>query len=116
MSARYFGNGLAVLTTVLAWAFVALYHLSSPWWRSEAGRNLMSMMGVIGAVMTLSMVRIVAGAGLDTGWFVWLRTLVFAAVPVVIGWRLWMLWRVQYQGRSWAEIRGHRRRSTKERQ
>lgn len=109
-SQQYVGNGLAVLTTLLAWLFVILYHVASPWWRSEAGRNLMSMMFVIAAVLSLSTVRIVAGAGADTGWFVWLRTLVFAAVPVVIGWRLWMLWRVQFRGRTWAQIRGHRRR------
>lgn len=103
------GNTLVVLTTALAWLFVVLYHLAAPWWRSEAGRNLMSMMGVIAAVLSLSTVRIVAGAGIDAPWFIWLRTAVFAATPVVIAWRTWMLWRVQYRGRTWSEIRGRRR-------
>lgn len=102
------GNGLLILTTVMAWLFVLLYHLSAPWWRSEAGRNLMSMMAVIAAVLSLSAGRIIADASED--WFVWLRTAVFAATPVVIGWRTWMLWRVQYKGRSWAEIRGRSRK------
>lgn len=108
-SQQIVGNGLVVLTTVLAWLFVVLYHLSSPWWRSEAGRNLMSMMAVIAAVLSLSAVRIVIGADSDTPWFIWLRVLTFAATPLVIGWRVWMLWRVQFRGRRWAEIRGRRR-------
>lgn len=105
------GNGLLILTTVLAWLFVVMYHLSAPWWRSEAGRNLMSMMAVIAAVLSLSAVRIAAGAGVDEGWFVWLRTGVFAGTPFVIGWRTWMLWRVQYKGRTWAQIRGRSRKA-----
>lgn len=104
------GNALIVLADVLAWLFVVLYHLSSPWWRSEAGRHLMSMMAVLAAVLSLSTVRIVAGAGVDTGWFVWLRIAVFAGTPVVFGWRVWMLWRLQFRGRTWAEIRGARKK------
>jgi hypothetical protein len=104
------GNVLVALSAGFAVAFVALYHLSSPWWRSEAGRHVMSFMGIIGAVLILTLIRIVAGAKVDAHWpwFTWLRVVVFAGVPGVIAWRLWMLWRLQYRGRTWAQVRGHR--------
>lgn len=100
------GNALAIVTALIAWLFVLAYHLSSPWWASEAGRNIMALVGVIAAVLTLAVVRI---AGVDSAWFQALRTGVFAATPIVLGHRLWMLWRVQFRGRTWAEIRGHRK-------
>lgn len=103
------GNVLVIVSTLLALAIVVLYHLSSPWRRSEAGRHLMTFTAVIAVVLLLTAIRVVAGAGLDTPWFQWVRTVVFVGVPIVLAWRLAILWRAQFRGRSWAEIRGRRR-------
>lgn len=111
-SAWFFGNALLHLTTAEAWLFIVLYHLSAPWWRTEAGRHVMAFMGALAAVLTLSSLRLLTGPPAQPAavtWFTWLRIIVFATIPVVVGWRLWMLWRAQYRGRTWAEIRGRRR-------
>lgn len=106
------GNGLLHLSTVEAWLFIGMYHLSSPWWKSEAGRHVMTFMGVIAAVLTLSSVRVATGAppsAEPVTWVTWVRVLVFAGVPAVIGWRIAILWRAQFRGRTWAQIRGQRK-------
>jgi hypothetical protein len=90
---RLVGNVLLGISTVEAITFCLLYHLSSTWWRTEAGRHLMAFTAVIAAVLSLVMVRIVIGA--DPPWFAWLRVAVFGLVPWVLGWRLWLLWRAQ---------------------
>jgi hypothetical protein len=110
-AALFIGNVLVHLTTLLAWAFIVLYHLSAPWWRTEAGKHVMAFMAALAAVLTLSSLRLATGAPAQTEpvtWFTWLRVLVFASVPAVIGWRVAILWRAQYRGRRWAEIRGRR--------
>ena len=89
------GNIVVTIAAVLGWIFVVQYHLSAPWWRSEMGRHMMTYSAVVAAVLTLSVVRIVGGAGLDTPWFVLLRLIVFCGVPVAIGWRIVILWRAQ---------------------
>lgn len=95
------GNIMVVVTTVLAWAFVVLYHVKAPWWRSEIGRHVMTYSTVVAAVLTLATVRLFSGASLDdTPWFAALRLVVFAGVPAAIGWRIAILWRVQRRNRS----------------
>lgn len=89
------GNALVVITAVLAWTFVVLYHVLAPWWRSEIGRNLMTLAASMALVLTLSIVRMIGGASLDTPWFQVVRLAVFAGVPVALGWRTVILIRVQ---------------------
>jgi hypothetical protein len=93
---RLIGNALIVLSAIEALAFVAMYSVVARWWRSEVGRNIMALMGVIAAVLVLSTIRIIFG---DNSWFAWLRLGVFAGVPVVLARRLWLLWRVQVRDR-----------------
>lgn len=99
MTLLWIGNALVVVTTGLAWAFVVLYHLWAPWWRSEVGRHVMTYSTVVAAVLTLSLVRLIGGASLETTWFQILRLIVFAGVPAAIGWRIAILWRVQRRSR-----------------
>jgi hypothetical protein len=89
------GNALVVLTAVLAWAFCVLYHFLAPWWRSTMGRNVMTYGLVVAAVLSLSVVRLAFGAAVDTPWFSVLRLVVFAGVPLAIGWRIAILVRLQ---------------------
>lgn len=92
---RYLGNGLILLSAVFATSFVVLYWVTAPWWRSPMGRNVQALMFVIALVLDLSVVRIFVPGSVDLLWFNILRLIVFAFVPVVLGWRLWLLWRVQ---------------------
>jgi hypothetical protein len=91
------GNALIVLTTILAWTFCILYHAMAPWWRSQMGRNVMTYGLVVAAVLSLSVVRVAFDAVVETPWFSILRLVLFAGVPVAIGWRIAILLRVQRQ-------------------
>lgn len=92
------GDALVVFTAALAWAFVIMYHWMAPWWRSQVGWHVMTYSAVVAAVLTLSVVRMIGGASLDTPWFAVVRLVVFAGVPLAIGWRIAILWRAQRRG------------------
>jgi hypothetical protein len=92
---RVVGNVLLAASGLFATAFVVLYSVTARWWRSPMGRNVMSLMFVIGAVLDLSVIRIFVPGSVDLLWFNILRLVVFAFVPVVLGWRLWLLIKVQ---------------------
>lgn len=84
------GNVLVFVSTAEVLAFLVLYHLSTggDWRHSPAGRHLMAYSAAIAAVLVLASARIAVG---DSPWFQSLRTVVFAGIPVVFGWRLWLL-------------------------
>jgi len=84
---------LVMLAAIEALTFTALYHLSTggAWARDSMGRHVMAFVAVDGAVLTLTVVRIVGGVSVETPWFNWLRLFVFAGVPWVLGWRLVIL-------------------------
>jgi len=96
------GNVELVATFVLALAFVVTYAITVRWWVGRAGRNVMALMAVIVAVVGLSIVRIFWTNSASCtctsapAWFIWLRVSVFALVPIVIGWRLYLLVHVQF--------------------
>jgi hypothetical protein len=103
---RHVGNALLLLSALLATGFVVLYLFVARWWASEAGRHLMAFNTVIAVVLWLSVIRVFVPGSANVAWFAWLRTGVFAFVPVVLGWRLWMLVRVQVLDRRY-ERRGY---------
>jgi hypothetical protein len=103
---RHVGNVLLLLSALLATGFVVLYLFVARWWASEAGRHLMAFNTVIAVVLWLSVIRVFVPGSANVAWFAWLRTGVFAFVPVVLGWRLWMLVRVQVLDRRY-ERRGY---------
>lgn len=99
-SVQLISDVLLISSALLANLFVVLYHLLTPWWRTDVGRNLQVFMIITAALLDLSAIRLAGDASLDTGWFVWIRLGVFACLPVVIGWRIWILIRLQYQARK----------------
>jgi hypothetical protein len=93
------GSVLLVVCAAEATAFVVLYAITARWWTSEFGRHVMALMFVLMLVLDLSVVRVYAGVSLEVPWFAALRLIVFALVPIVLGQRLWLLWKVQVRDR-----------------
>lgn len=92
------GNVLVLVAAAIATASVVVHAtVTPPWWSSAIGRHLMAYMAAMAAVLLMSSARIIAGATLDAPWYVILRTVVFAAVPLAMGWRLW----IQMQLHRW---------------
>ena len=86
---------------LLYWAALAaiasvIYHLTGPWWTSPMGRHLGAYMGALAAVLGLVAVRNLWGP--FPGYPV-LRTVVFAAVPIVMTRQLWLQIRARRPGR-----------------
>src|SRR5947207_4424567 len=86
------GDVALVSTFLLCLAFVLVYAITSRWWQYEAGRNMMAFMAALAAVTGLATLRLVYPGGEV---FLWLRVAVFAFVPALVAWRLWMLIRIQ---------------------
>jgi N-acetylglutamate synthase-like GNAT family acetyltransferase len=83
------GSVLAVGLALVLTASVVMHSIvDPPWWQTAISRHLMAYMASFAAVMDLTAVRILTGSGLDSPWFGWLRTVVFATAPVVAAWRL----------------------------
>ncbi len=93
------GNVLLMLTAALAGAIVLVY-ATTRWWETAAGRNVMAFMACVAAVTGLHVLRLWYVGGLV---FLWLRVAVFALVPLVLAWRLWMLIRAQFLDTSWTD-------------
>ncbi len=83
------GSVLAVVLAVILTASVVMHSIvDPPWWRTAISRHLMAYMASFAAVTDLVAIRILTGSGMDSTWFAWLRTIVFATAPVVAAWRL----------------------------
>lgn len=87
------GTVLVVVSALLAWAVCVVYHLSARWWEREVGRHVMTFTATLAVVLTLWAVGAVAPAR-DTWWEV-LRLVAFTGVPLSLGWRLWIVYRLQ---------------------
>lgn len=90
------GNVLIFACAVGATLSVLVYRLV-PWRGTEWGRHLMAYMVSIAAVLDLSCLRILFG---DSAWFQLVRLAVFASMPFVIWWRLWLLVKAQMEDRQ----------------
>lgn len=88
------GIALVMVSAVLAWAFCVGYHLSARWWRSEAGRHVMTFTAALGVVLSLWSVGALLSPERGPWWDV-VRLIAFTGVPASLAWRLWMLWRLQ---------------------
>ena len=91
------GNILIVICAGLATAICALYHLSARWWESEPGRHIMSFTAVIALLLWLWTIG--AFFDRDATWFQALRLVAFFGLPWVLGWRLWLLYKIQIRPR-----------------
>lgn len=92
---RFLGNLLLYTSALAAIGCALVYGLLAPWWRSEEGRHLFSFQVVVAAVLSLSVVRVLFDPDGSVAWFAWLRLVVFALVPIVLAWRLWLIIRAQ---------------------
>jgi len=101
VSPVFIGSVLVIVSAVMALTFIIGYHVSSNglWRRDPIGRHVMAFVTADFLVFALAAVRFIAGASLDTGWFAWVRVVVFMAIPWTIGWRLLILWRLYRQNR-----------------
>jgi hypothetical protein len=101
----------AVAAAVAAAAFVVLFALRSRWRSSAMGRHLMGFMAVTALVLTLTVVVRVTGQRPDAavcqrvvpipGW-PWIRVAMWAAIDVILWWRLILLVRAQHQEQATA--------------
>ena len=83
----------AAIATVGLVGFVSL----ARFWRSRGGWHVFWYMLVIAVVLDLVLVRLVFG---DSPWFAWLRAGIFAfGMPLVLGWRLWIIFDLQLRRR-----------------
>lgn len=94
---RLIGSGLLFLTFAEAALFVTVYSVTAAWWRTPIGRHLAAFVAVLGLVLLLAGIRIIAGG--ETLWFAWLRLITFAALPVLLGQRIWLLVHAQVEER-----------------
>jgi hypothetical protein len=89
------GSTLLIASALLSLACVAAQALLARWWETPAGRHVMAFQGVLAAVLTLWALRVWIP---DSGLIITLRSLAFACLPVVLGWRLALIirtWRAK---------------------
>lgn len=91
------GTALVFVSAALAWAFCIGYHLSARWWESRAGRHLMTFTGALAVVLTLWAVGAVTPT--KGPWWEVTRLVAFTGIPASLGWRLWLLYRLQIRPR-----------------
>lgn len=71
--------------TAVTVAFSLLYLLFAPWWKTTAGRNIMSVMGSV-ALAFGYFCWAIASDGIPPGFDV-MRALLFMGIAAAIGWR-----------------------------
>lgn len=95
MSTQTIGNVLLILAAIPAVSSVVVF-----WpvvsWRSTWGRHLMAYMIALAIPLVLGCVRLVVG---DSVGFQQLRTGSFAAVVIVLWWRLALVVRARWEGK-----------------
>lgn len=79
--------------TAIAWAFVLVYAITAPWYRSEEGSHLMSFTGFLAVVMAYF---VIAGAlSTNVPQFPLPRLIVWVCVVLLMAWRFSILVRWQ---------------------
>jgi hypothetical protein len=89
------GTVLVLVSALLAIACVVAQALLARWWETPGGRHVMAFQGVLAACLSLWALRLAVP---DGEWFVALRLVSFALVPVVLAWRLTIIirtWRAR---------------------
>ncbi len=82
---REVGTILIVVSALLATACVVAHHVLSRWRQTSAGVHAFTFEAALAATLDLWAIRLVVP---DGDWFQFIRLAAFAAVPVVLGWRL----------------------------
>lgn len=94
---RTIGSVLIGLTAVLAVAAVVLHHLLADWRRTEAGRHAFTFEVALGLSLALWTLRLVVPEG---DWFLFVRLVAFALVPVALAWRIRIIVQVWRRNRQ----------------
>ncbi|MEV4287339.1 hypothetical protein AB0K40_17685 [Nonomuraea bangladeshensis] len=79
------GSALIGLTAVLAIAAVVVHQLLARWWETEAGRHAFTFELALALSLTLWAVRLAVPEG---DWFLAVRLIAFALVPIALAWRI----------------------------
>jgi hypothetical protein len=90
----------SVLATTACVAFVAVYHVHAPWWRSEVGRNLMGFAGAVGLLCLYTVLITVWPDGTFIVVARVMRTVVLLAVAGLMVQRTRLLLRAQRESRN----------------
>lgn len=93
MDWKTFGDIAYYAATASAVVFVLLYVAIAPWWKTQTGRNIMSVMGAI-AVALAYFAWIIARGGVPNGFYP-VRALLFSGIALAITWRVGILIRNQ---------------------
>lgn len=78
--------------------FVAVYSAVDRWWRHEVGWTLVSLDGVLFAILLPSLLHYTVGLNLGDPVFAWYYAGTLFAAGVVTLWRGWVVCRVQVRG------------------
>jgi hypothetical protein len=82
---------LMVLVTIGASLFVISYLALSPWWKNEAGKNMMAFMAIVAALLIVGLYyRLTGDIPPD-----WLRIVTWGTINIPVWWRLSILIRAQ---------------------
>ncbi|MBO3751519.1 hypothetical protein J5X84_36065 [Streptosporangiaceae bacterium NEAU-GS5] len=90
---RWVGSLLIHLSMLPAVAFVVIYAVLVRWRQTRLGPFVLALTSTLAAVLLLTSIGQFAFR--MAPWFLILRLVVFAAVPVVLYWQLWILIRTQ---------------------
>jgi hypothetical protein len=98
------GNIFLVLCAFMSLAFVVIYQLTANWRATQVGRHLMAIAASETAILLSTTIRLFFGTNV---YFELVRLLIFLSFPVVLAWRLVILWK--YQVKPQMEARRIRR-------
>lgn len=93
-----YGNVAFYACATAAVMFVLMYLVITPWWRTEAGRNIMAVMGTLAVAMAYFGWVISQGGVPDGFWPI--RAILFTCMFLSIAWRVVMLIRAQLLARK----------------
>lgn len=80
-------------------AFVVLYSLLAPWWRSQVGRAMVSLDAALALTLLPSVLHYAVGLNLAHPFFAWYDFASLLAVAGVTVWRTVVMVRIQLAGR-----------------
>jgi hypothetical protein len=89
-----FGNLFLILSAIPAVVSVIVFARVT-WWRSRWGRHLMAYMSAMAFVLMLGVVRIFFA---DTWWFFGMRMIGYAALVIVLWWRMFYVIQAAREG------------------
>lgn len=101
---KLIGDILIYLNACACLAFVVMYATLAPWYRTETGRNIMSVMGVLAASLCYFGWAVSRG-GIPNGFYP-VRATLFAAMLLVIGRRVALFVKNQLFVRRAADKKG----------